>query len=185
MERYQNSKIYKIVCQETNEVYYGSTCQTLTQRLYQHIADSKTNSNITSKRIIMRNNYKMELVENFPCETKAELNKREGFYQSNNPCVNKNVAGQTYKEWLQTDKGTESDKKRRGKYKLTEKSHIVQEKYETKRRLTMECLLCFRQFQKREWYKHITGEIHRKLEIKRNIQLCKCGHQLDDENHDK
>ena len=107
MNRYQQSKIYKIVCQEINEVYYGSTCQTLTQRLYQHIADSKTNSNITSKRIILRGNYKMELVENFPCETKAELRKREGFYQLNNPCVNKVAAGQTYKEWLQTEKGTE------------------------------------------------------------------------------
>ena len=80
MERYQNSKIYKIVCQETNEVYYGSTIKSLAHRLYQHIADSKTNSSITSKRIIMRNNYKMELVENFPCETKAELRKREGLY---------------------------------------------------------------------------------------------------------
>ena len=70
----------------------------------------------------------MELVEIFPCETKAELRKREKFYQLNNLCVNKNVAGQTYKEWLQTDKGTESDKKRRDKYTKTEKSDIVQAK---------------------------------------------------------
>ena len=127
----------------------------------------------------------MELVENFPCETKAELRKREGFYQLNNPCVNNMVAGQTYKEWLQTEKGTESDKKKRDKYAHSEKKEIVREKYEAKRRLTMECPLCLRQFQKREWYKHITGENHRNLETKRNIQLCKCGHKLGDENHDK
>ena len=127
MDRYHNSKIYKILCQETNEVYYGSTIQSLANRLKSHVSDSKTNNSVTSKRIILRGNYEMELVENFPCETKEELRKREGFYQLNNPCVNKIVAGRNYKEWLQTEKGTESNKKRHDKYAHSEnKKYVVQ-----------------------------------------------------------
>ena len=54
----------------------------------------------------------MELVENFPCETKAELDKREGFYQSNNPCVNKVVAlGEVIKNGYRLIKGRRVIKK--------------------------------------------------------------------------
>ncbi len=33
---YKNSKIYRIVCNETGETYIGSTTQTLTKRLSKH-----------------------------------------------------------------------------------------------------------------------------------------------------
>ena len=39
--KYNNSKIYKIVCNITNEVYYGSTVQGLSKRLKGHVNDSK------------------------------------------------------------------------------------------------------------------------------------------------
>ena len=40
-------------------------------------------------------NCKIELVENYACNSKEELNAREGFYIQNNECVNKLVAGRT------------------------------------------------------------------------------------------
>ena len=88
--KYNNSKIYKIVCNITNEVYYGSTVQDSLKRLKGHVNDSKTiRSCITSKQIIKRGDYKIELVENYPCSCKKDLRKREGYYQLNYPCVNK------------------------------------------------------------------------------------------------
>ena len=35
-ERYQNGKIYKLVSDATDDVYYGSTCLPLSKRTYGH-----------------------------------------------------------------------------------------------------------------------------------------------------
>ena len=44
-------------------------------------------------------NCKIELIENYPCTSKEELFKREGFYILNNECVNKKIAGRSQKEY--------------------------------------------------------------------------------------
>ena len=105
--KYNNSKIYKIVCNITKEVYYGSTFQDLSKRLKGHISESKTvRPRTSSVSIIKRGDYKIELVESYPCACKRDLRKREGYYQLNYPCINKNIAGQTIPEWLKTDTET-------------------------------------------------------------------------------
>ena len=44
-------------------------------------------------------NCKIYLIENFPCNTKDELNAREGHYIKTVPCINRCIAGQTRKEY--------------------------------------------------------------------------------------
>ena len=39
-------------------------------------------------------NCKIELIEEYPCESKMQLSKREGFHMQNTNCVNKRVEGQ-------------------------------------------------------------------------------------------
>jgi hypothetical protein len=46
-------------------------------------------------------NCKIELIENYPCNSKEELLKREGWYIKVTECVNKMVAGRTKQEWKQ------------------------------------------------------------------------------------
>jgi len=81
---YQNGKIYKIVCNVTDEVYIGSTCQpTVARRLAKHVDNYKEHKKgkrgyTTSFRIIERGDYTAYLVESFPCDSKDELTKREG-----------------------------------------------------------------------------------------------------------
>ena len=58
---------------------------------------------ITSFKILENENYKIELIELYPCNNKQELNLREGQiikeYKSNKlNIVNKCIAGQTHKE---------------------------------------------------------------------------------------
>jgi hypothetical protein len=95
MERYQNGKIYKIVCNITGKVYIGSTCKKLlSQRLVQHRADFKgwkdgKRHNISSFEILEGNDYYIELLENVCCNSKDELLIKERFYIKNNDCVNK------------------------------------------------------------------------------------------------
>jgi len=103
MPNYQNSKIYKLYDLETNEKYIGSTTQKLSVRLSGHVRSYKDVLNgkkkyVSSFKIIEKGNYRIELIENYPCENKEELRKREGYYIRNCDCVNKLIAGRMKKE---------------------------------------------------------------------------------------
>ena len=99
MVNYQNGKIYKLVCNSTGLVYFGSTCEnTLARRLAGHTKDYKRGIKISSTKIIENGNYGIFLVETYPCNSKDELNMRERFYIENNDCVNKLIPIRTEEE---------------------------------------------------------------------------------------
>jgi len=101
MVNYQNGKIYKIVSPSHPEVppYYGSTTQLLCIRMANHRQDYKyTNDNITSKLILCYDDAIIMLVENYPCNSREELYRKEGEYILQNECVNKRVAGRKTEE---------------------------------------------------------------------------------------
>jgi hypothetical protein len=107
---YQNGKIYKIECNITNEIYIGSTCQpTLARRLTGHVESYKQfkkgnrGSRVTSYNIIERGDYNIYLIENFPCDNKDELARREGELikqmKNGENVVNKTIPGRTNAEY--------------------------------------------------------------------------------------
>ena len=91
--KYENGKIYKITDNTNGNVYYGSTQKSLNRRLSDHKYDYKRREkegNVrTSSIIICNNDYKMELVEDFPCNSRKELEERESYYINNFECINK------------------------------------------------------------------------------------------------
>ena len=95
MNKYQNGKIYKIVCNIKNDVYIGSTIQTLKERLYGHKSNRKKCS---SGIIIDRGDYKIVLIEEYACDNITQLKKREGYWQSQIKCINLQREGRTDKE---------------------------------------------------------------------------------------
>ena len=98
---YEKGKIYKLTINECNLIYYGSTCETLTKRLYKH----KQHKNTSAKQLFdISDNVQITLVEDFPCERKEQLLARERFYIQNNDCVNKNIPGRTLLEWKNDNK---------------------------------------------------------------------------------
>jgi hypothetical protein len=102
--KYANGKIYRIVCNKTDEQYIGSTAETLKQRLKLHKSSYKiyqrTKKNYTTSYDILKgDDYKIELIENYPCKNRQELEAREGYHIKNNPCINHSVAGRTRKEY--------------------------------------------------------------------------------------
>jgi len=122
---YKNSKIYKIVNDNIpNKVYYGSTCSTLTKRLYQH----KRIKDCTSKILLEKEGYQIILVESFECNNKDELRKKERWYIENNECVNKQIPGRTRKEYRLQNK--EKIKKQRKEYELKNKDKIKEHRKE-------------------------------------------------------
>ena len=102
MVNYQNSKIYKIVCNLTGETYYGSTTVRLCNRLAKHRENSKYSCK--SKSIIDRENYSCILVEEYPCENKDQLYQRERWYIENNVCINKCIPLRTEEDRIKYSK---------------------------------------------------------------------------------
>ena len=104
--KYQYGKIYKIVSNVSDKVYYGSTCEKqLSRRLASHRGDYKkyqSNSEkydfLTSFKILEEDNYDIVLVEEVNCNSKEQLHARERFYIENNECINKVVPQRTRKE---------------------------------------------------------------------------------------
>ena len=69
--------IYLIRCNQTQEIYIGSTIQDIKQRMYQHT--NEHNNRCESKKIIDRGDYETGILQNFPDTiTKRELLTREG-----------------------------------------------------------------------------------------------------------
>lgn len=100
MPDYQKGKIYKIICDETNLTYYGSTVQPLSKRLSQH----RECKNEKKYKTNMMKNMKIYLVEDYPCDRKEQLLMRERYYIENNECCNKVVPLRTKKEYYEDHK---------------------------------------------------------------------------------
>ena len=86
--------IYKITCELTKEVYYGSTSTSLNLRKNNH----KMGSTSSSKQIIERGKWTISAIETINYENKSELLLRERFYIENNECINKNLPITTAEE---------------------------------------------------------------------------------------
>ena len=139
MPNYQNSKIYKIVSPSNPElVYYGSTTQNLNKRIWGHKHNYKNDGPITSKKILCFDDFIILLVENFSCNNKEELQKKEGEYILNNNCVNKQVMGRTRKDYLEDNKDIIKEKTKIYRENNKEKIKINSEKYKEQRKLYYE-----------------------------------------------
>ena len=102
-------KFYEIVCNETDERYIGSTGSTLKRRLWEHeyfIIEGKCCS---SKQIIERKNYKINLIEEIPNLNNTERLERERYWydilpnviNSRSPCGRLINPSQKAKLWRQ------------------------------------------------------------------------------------
>jgi hypothetical protein len=125
MPDYQKGKIYRIISPSKNLVYYGSTIETLSSRLSKHIYDYKRNNGQKSAFVVLKcEDYKIELVEEYPCNNRQQLEKKEGEYIKANECVNICIAGRTKKEWGQDNRERLNEKGR--KYKEEHKEELKQ-----------------------------------------------------------
>ena len=71
MPDYSEAKIYKIIDNTNNNMYIGSTCQKLSQRLSEHVRfykqykEGKSKIYYTSYKIIENDDYDMVLIEKY------------------------------------------------------------------------------------------------------------------------
>lgn len=128
MNKYQRGKIYKIVCNQTNKCYIGSTCEpSLARRLSGHKLKYniylKTNTYYTTSfEILQNNNYDIVLIENYPCNSKNELHARERHWIETLECVNKVIPKRT-----------------RAEYRVATKEHIKQYYQDNREKIRLKC----------------------------------------------
>jgi hypothetical protein len=108
---YKNGKIYTLRSPHTDKYYIGSTTTILAKRLHGHkksyMCYLKNGGNFTTSfDLLSLGDVKIELLEEFPCKNKMELEKREGELQREhkNMLVNKYIASRTRKEWIEDNK---------------------------------------------------------------------------------
>jgi hypothetical protein len=110
--RYQNGKIYQITDIGYTKCYVGSTVQTLSTRMsghrnnYRRYMDGMMsyNSCFSLFEEFGIENCKIELLELYQCNSKAELEKKEGEYIKKSKCVNKRISGRSAIEYYQDNR---------------------------------------------------------------------------------
>jgi len=124
---FQRGKIYMIWSPHIDKVYVGSTTQRLLcmrmtthKSNYKNFKEGKGNY-MTSFDILELGDAKIELIENYPCNSRDELRAREGFHQRSMNCVNKRIECRTNKEWREDNKDKVREYERQLYYKLKEK----------------------------------------------------------------
>ena len=156
-------KIYKLVCNQTNKIYYGSTTQTLMKRRDTHRQHYKRHlkggcNYITAFEILKNDDFKIELVEDVLFTEKKELTARERHHIQNNECVNKVIPLRTDKEYYLDNKerlnqkGKEHYQNNKDQYRKNgkqweinnpEKTKEIKKRYKDKIGIYT-CLLCGR-----------------------------------------
>ena len=140
----EKGSIYKIVSDSTDKIYIGSTVKSLEERLEVHENSYESwfnrdfeNGYLSSFEILKYGDYKILLIEEYPCSSNQELLKREGYYQLNSYslCVNILIAGKKqhiFKDFkLDTNYICSCGKKIRNNYK-TRRYHAKSELHKLK-----------------------------------------------------
>jgi hypothetical protein len=198
MVNYQNSKIYKIWSPHTELIYIGSTTRLLCQRLGDHQTNYKSYKEdkrhyVSSFKILEYGDAKIELIENYSCNNKEELTKKEGEFirQYKDICVNICIAGRTQQEWCIDNKEQIAEQKkiyreehkeqiaeRKKRYYEEHKEQILEKDrkyYEEHKQQRLEYATIYR-----EEHKEQLAEKYKKHyeEQKSNIYKCICGSMI-------
>jgi hypothetical protein len=139
-EFYKNAKIYKIIDNTNSNIYIGSTCKKLCQRLSQHREKYKAYlKNIyrftTSFEIIKNGDYNIVLLEELKeCDNIEQLRARERYYIETLCCVNKRIPLRTITERVNSQKLYRVNNKEQSKHYYRE--------YTLKNKVIYKCNCC-------------------------------------------
>ena len=178
MVNYKDGKIYRLVCNITSNQYIGSTTQSLSQRLgghkaeYKRFLEGKITYQISSFSILSQKNFEMVLIEEFPCENKNQLERRERHFIETMECINKIKPAQTRDEMIESNKQYskqyyKDNKEERKKY-LQENKDVIKEKNKQYREENKEVIK-----EKEKQYRQDNKEVIK--EKKMALTNCECG----------
>ena len=142
-----NGKIYRLTCNVTNMTYIGSTTTSLPIRLHQHAIKYEKYTNFNygnycgSFQIIKNDNYKIELLEEYPCKSKTELRQRERYWydleksQEGVVLANLNLPYRFYAD-LQAQRKRTDDKRKENPNRIASKKESNRRRYLLRKELS-------------------------------------------------
>ena len=173
--RYSKGQIYKIISPNIEKIYIGSTIKELDVRFSNH----KSKKNCTSMHIINEGNASIELMYEYPCKNKIELELEEGrrmqaFRKEGFEVVNKHTAGayaaaggikEYHKEYNKINKEKGQEYRKANKEKLAEynkeylksnKEKIAETQAERRKNMSkVACECCNKDFKKADFKQHV------------------------------
>lgn len=119
-QNFQKAKIYKITNDYNDEVYIGSTCDSLIKRFSKHKRDKKSDVNKNRPLYMLINDigierFRIDLIEDYPCNNKQALRQREGHFIREMGTLNRLISGRTKKEWI--DENADKIKENKNKWR--------------------------------------------------------------------
>ena len=104
MTNYNNGRIYKILNNIDDDVYVGSTTEPLCKRMWKHKWDVKNHKFKTRPLYVKMlengfDNFYIELIEHYNCNSKEELRAKEGEWIRKIGTLNVAIAGRTGQEY--------------------------------------------------------------------------------------
>ena len=169
---YSKGKIYKITNDFNNDIYVGSSCDTLIKRFSNQTKDSKKGKNEGHTFYKLMNEightrFRIQLIEDYPCEDTYQLRQREGHFIREMGTLNLVIAGRTRTEYKQDNKEKLREKEKEyrennkeiinKKKKEFRKEHKEEIKEYKKTPITCECGACI---QKGELWRHKKTQKH-------------------------
>ena len=179
---YKNGKIYKILNDIEDDIYVGSTCQSLSQRMAKH--RTKVNTYTTPLYMKMRElgvgHFYIELIEECPCDNVEQLRAVEGKNIREFGTINRRIEQRTNAQYYQDNK---AEIYKRGRDWINKNSEYVKEwkrQYyiknydkiqEQRKQYKMENADKIKENQKRYAEEH-KDEIYKRTSAK---EVCACG----------
>ena len=176
---FSKGKIYKITNDYNDDIYVGSTCDTLVRRFTCHKSNSKNINKQSTPLYKLINEigfdrFRIQLICDYPCEDKYQLRQKEGEYIRQIGTLNKQIEGRTKQEWCADNK---EKRKEQGKiYRMENKEKIKKYLEENQEKL--------KEYQKQYRNDHVDKEKEnerkrndyhqRKNEIRARM-TCECG----------
>ena len=147
---FSKGKIYKITNDYNDDIYIGSTCDTLVKRYSSHKYDAKKNEKQFLLYKLMNEigfeRFRIELIENYPCVDIYQLRQREGYFIREIGTLNTKVAGREHKEYREVNKDKIKEKNQEYKEKHKERlSEHKKEKYKENHEQELEKLKKYRE----------------------------------------
>ena len=193
MPNYQEGKIYKIVSDDTEFIYIGSTTRKyLSQRLAKHKSQydlwKKTNKNyVSSYELLEHNSVRIILLELYPCQIKDELRAKEQWWidECKDSCVNKykaytGIKATSKKEyntlyWL---KNEEKLRVKNKQYQLENKEKITENRQKNIEHILLKQKQHYQENKEKitDYHKQYRQENLEKIKNYKNEKfICECG----------
>jgi group I intron endonuclease len=182
---YSKGKIYKITNDYNDDIYVGSSCDTLVKRFSTH--KLALNNEVKKNRPLYKlmneigfDRFRIQLIIDYPCEDKYQLRQKEGKYIRDLGTLNKVIAGRTdreyHEEYYKQNKDKIKEQKERKKPELNQydKDYYQQNKEKINlRKSTKISCNCGCIVRKDSWINHKKTQKHIDLMDKQNQEQKK------------